>query len=70
MLISWIVSARLKSKFEHYSKVHLRNGLSGKEIAEKMLRDNGITDVQVVSERTPRRFHAQPQRPLNKRSRR
>ncbi|SHJ99445.1 zinc metallopeptidase [Epilithonimonas mollis] len=49
MLISWIVSSRLKSKFEYYSKVHLRNGLSGKEIAEKMLRDNGITDVQVVS---------------------
>lgn len=49
MLLSWIVSARLKSKFEHYSKVHLRNGLSGKEIAEKMLRDHGITDVQVVS---------------------
>lgn len=49
MLVSWIVSARLKSKFDHYSKVHLRNGLSGKEIAEKMLRDNGITDVQVVS---------------------
>jgi len=49
MLISWLVSSRLKSKFEHYSKVHLRNGLSGKEIAEKMLRDNGITDVQVVS---------------------
>ncbi len=49
MLLSWIVSARLKSKFEHYSKVHLRNGLSGKEIAEKMLRDNGIMDVQVVS---------------------
>jgi len=49
MLLSWVVSSRLKSKFEHYSKVHLRNGLSGKEIAEKMLRDNGITDVQVVS---------------------
>jgi len=49
MLLSWIVSSRLKSKFEHYSKVHLRNGLSGKEIAEKMLRDNGINDVQVVS---------------------
>ena len=49
MLLSWIVSARLKSRFEHYSKVHLRNGLSGKEIAEKMLRDNGIMDVQVVS---------------------
>ncbi len=49
MLVSWFVSARLKSKFEHYSKVHLRNGLSGKEVAEKMLRDNGITDVQVIS---------------------
>lgn len=49
MLFSWIVSSRLKSKFEHYSKVHLRNGLSGKEIAEKMLRYNGINDVQVVS---------------------
>lgn len=49
MLLSWIVSSRLKSKFEHYSKVHLRNGLSGKEIAEKMLKDNGINDVQVVS---------------------
>lgn len=49
MLLSWIVSARLKSKFEYYSKVHLRNGLSGKEIAEKMLRDHGIADVQVVS---------------------
>ncbi len=49
MLVSWLVSARLKSKFEHYSQVHLRNGLSGKEVAEKMLRDNGITDVQVIS---------------------
>ena len=49
MLVSWLVSARLKSKFEHYSQVHLRNGMSGKEIAEKMLRDNGIHDVQVIS---------------------
>lgn len=49
MLVSWWVSSRLKSKFEYYSKVHLRNGLSGKEIAEKMLRDNGINDVQVIS---------------------
>jgi len=39
----------LKSKFEYYSNVHLRNGLSGKEVAEKMLRDNGIHDVQVIS---------------------
>ena len=49
MLVSWLVSARLKSKFEHYSQVHLRNGMSGKEVAEKMLRDNGINDVQVIS---------------------
>lgn len=49
ILFSWIVSSRLKSKFDYYSKVHLRNGLSGKEIAEKMLRENGINDVQVVS---------------------
>lgn len=49
MLASWLVSARLKSKFAYYSKVHLRNGMSGKEVAEKMLRDNGIYDVQVTS---------------------
>lgn len=49
MLVSWLVSSRLKSKFEYYSNVHLRNGLSGKEVAEKMLRDNGIHDVQVIS---------------------
>ncbi|WP_294300042.1 zinc metallopeptidase [uncultured Chryseobacterium sp.] len=49
MAVSWFVSWRLKSKFEHYSHVHLRNGMSGKEVAEKMLRDNGINDVQVMS---------------------
>jgi Zn-dependent membrane protease YugP len=49
MIVSWYVSWKLKSKFEYYSKVHLKNGLSGKEIAEKMLRDNGINDVQVIS---------------------
>ena len=49
MLVSWLVSSRLKSKFEYYSQVHLRNGMSGKEVAEKMLRDNGINDVQVIS---------------------
>lgn len=49
MLVSWWVSSRLKSKFEHYSQVHLRNGLSGKEVAEKMLSDNGIHNVQVIS---------------------
>lgn len=49
MLVSWFVSSRLKSKFAHYSQVHLRNGMSGKEVAEKMLRDNGINDVQVIA---------------------
>jgi Zn-dependent membrane protease YugP len=49
MLFSWLVSSRLKSKFEHYSKLHLQNGMSGAEIAEKMLADNGIRDVRVIS---------------------
>lgn len=48
-LVSMYVSNKLKSKFKKYSKVHLQNGMSGKEIAEKMLADNGITDVKVIS---------------------
>jgi hypothetical protein len=48
-LVSMYVSNRLKSKFKKYSKIQLQNGLSGKEIAEKMLADYGISDVQVVS---------------------
>lgn len=53
-LASWAVSAKLKSKFEFYSKVHLRNGMSGAEIAEKMLADHGISGVRVIS--TPGRL--------------
>jgi Zn-dependent membrane protease YugP len=49
MLISMYVSNKLKSKFAMYSKIRLKNGLSGKEIAEKMLADNGINDVKVIS---------------------
>lgn len=49
MLFSWLVSSKLKSKFELYSKLHLQNGMSGAEIAEKMLADNGIRDVRVIS---------------------
>ncbi|MCT4630629.1 zinc metallopeptidase [Winogradskyella sp.] len=48
-LMSWIVSSTLKRKFAKYSKIQLRNGLSGREIAEKMLADNGIYDVEVIS---------------------
>ncbi len=47
--ISFIVSAVLKSKFTKYSKIPLSNGLSGREIAEKMLQENGIFDVKVTS---------------------
>jgi Zn-dependent membrane protease YugP len=53
-LVSWLVSSKLKSKFEEYSKIHLRNGMSGAEIAEKMLADHGISDVRVIS--TPGRL--------------
>mgnify|MGYP005992305815 FL=1 len=60
-LFSWIVSNTLKRKFKKYSEVHLRNGMSGAEIAEKMLADHGISDVQVIS--TPGRLtdHYNPQ---------
>ncbi len=49
MGISFLVSAILKSKFTKYSKVPLSSGLSGREIAEKMLRENGLYDVKVTS---------------------
>src|SRR6478672_7889442 len=49
MVVGMIVQARLKSKFAQYSQVPTSSGMSGKEIAEKMLRDNGIYDVQVTS---------------------
>lgn len=47
--ISLVVSMILKGKFKKYGKVMLTNGMSGKEVAEKMLRENGIYDVQVIS---------------------
>ncbi|RCS27794.1 hypothetical protein DUT90_02845 [Polaribacter sp. WD7] len=53
-LVSMLVSNRLKSKFKKYSEISLRNGMSGAEIAEKMLADNGIYDVKVIS--TPGRL--------------
>ncbi len=48
-VVGMIAQARLRSVFKKYSKVPLQGGLTGREVAEKMLRDNGITDVQVVS---------------------
>jgi Zn-dependent membrane protease YugP len=49
MLLGMIVQWRLKSKFKEYSEVPTSNGMSGKEVAEKMLKDNGIYDVQVTA---------------------
>lgn len=48
-LFSWIVSATLKSKFKKYSKVPLSNGMTGRDVAEKMLHDNGIYDVSITA---------------------
>ncbi|MCG1035383.1 zinc metallopeptidase [Polaribacter sargassicola] len=53
-VVSWLISNKLKSKFKEYSKLSLRNGMSGAEIAQKMLADNGIFDVKVIS--TPGRL--------------
>ncbi len=49
VLISWAVTSRLKSKFKQYSEVSFRGNLSGAEVAQKMLRANGIYDVKVIS---------------------
>ncbi len=49
MVIGMIVQGMLKSKFSKYSKVRLSNGMSGRQIAEKMLHDNGIYDVKITS---------------------
>jgi uncharacterized protein len=48
-LISWIVQKSLQSKFKKYSEIRIPNGMTGKEVAEKMLRENGIYDVTVTS---------------------
>jgi hypothetical protein len=49
LFISMLVSGRLKAKFTEYSQLPLSRGLNGREVAEKMLRENGIYDVRVVS---------------------
>jgi Zn-dependent membrane protease YugP len=49
MLIGWLISSQLKRKFKQYSEVTIGSGLTGKEIAEKMLSDNGINDVKIIS---------------------
>ena len=49
MILSWIVSLQMKSRFKKYSLIPLSNGMTGRDVAEKMLRDNGITNVKVGS---------------------
>lgn len=48
MIIGGIVSRRLRSKFEKYSRIPSQQGLTGKQIAEMMLRDNNIQDVEIL----------------------
>lgn len=59
-LVSYAVSAALQSKFKKYSKVPLTNGMTGRDVAEKMLHDNGIYDVKVVSTRGMLTDHYNP----------
>ena len=61
--LSMIVSMILKSKFNAYDKISLSNGMTGREVAEKMLRENGIYDVQVISVQG---FLSDHYNPLNK----
>lgn len=63
MLISWIVGSTLKSKFAKYSKLRMANGMTGREVAERMLKDNGIYDVKVISTQGQLTDHYNP---LNK----
>ncbi len=49
MLISWLVSMKLKSKFNEYAQVAFRGNLTGAQVAAKMLADNGISDVKIMS---------------------
>lgn len=48
-VLSYVVQARLQSKFKQYSRIPITNGLTGRDVALKMLHDNGINDVQVLS---------------------
>lgn len=61
MVLSFLVQQMLQSRFNKYSKVGLPNGMSGAEVATKMLRDNGIYDVKVVPTRGSLTDHYNPQ---------
>ena len=61
MVLSLLVQSMLQSRFNKYSKIPVANGMSGAEVAQKMLRDNGIYDVQVVSTQGTLTDHYNPQ---------
>ncbi len=54
MILSWLVSNQLKTRFAKYSRMPLRSGLSGRDIAEKMLQESGVENVRIIS--TPGRL--------------
>lgn len=61
MILSWIVSSVLKSKFRKYSKIPVESGMTGRDIAERMLQDNGIFDVRVQSVKGSLTDHYNPE---------
>ncbi|MCE5345963.1 MAG: zinc metallopeptidase [Bacteroidales bacterium] len=61
MILSWIISMVLKSKFKKFSKIPVDNGMSGRDVAERMLRDHGIYDVRVESVQGQLTDHYNPQ---------
>lgn len=60
LLLSWAIQAGMKSRFNKYSKIRLPNGMTGRDIAEKMLRDHGITGVKVETVRGKLTDHYNP----------
>jgi Zn-dependent membrane protease YugP len=59
-IAGFAIQAMLQSRFKKYSRIPLRNGMTGREVAEKMLHDNGIYDVQVISVRGQLTDHYNP----------
>jgi len=49
MLVGWLIQMQLKRKFKEYSETPISSGMSGREVAEKMLHDHGISDVKIIS---------------------
>ncbi len=60
MILSWIVGNRLKSKFRAFSKIPINYGLTGRQVAEKMLHDSGVFDVNIISVRGELTDHYNP----------